>query len=318
MSAEGLKRLLETEAVRFSQPGVFNDPFEIPAVFADELERSLLNALSVAKLAGEATTDIMQETALNPFAPPEAAFRFPIQVIQRMPMTMEEAERGVIVTARPRPSLATMSTSDRDAGESGLTDEQRRELDVQRRKVARLREIDRQVGILSLTRSRENLLMWAHYAEQHHGVVVEIDTACQEFLVPAASGQEAREVRYSACRPRLMLEDELRFEPFFTKSPQWAYEEEYRIVRRLRDATLVNATAGDDFPVYLFPCPNSCIRSVALGQRFDHNAPDLVAAIRQRLASLTHVQLQKASLDPQEYRLGFSEIPPQNVEVRKN
>lgn len=310
MSATGLKRLLHTEAVRFTQPGVFNDPFEMPAVFADEAERALWNTFYLPKLASDAANEIMRETTQNPWRPPVAAFQFPLEVIKGMPMTRDEATWALKSTAEPGRGWATATQSARALAESRMTDQERREVARQRQIVERLREIDEEVGIFSLTRSHENLLMWAHYADEHRGAVVEIDIAAPEFVAPSVSGQEAREVRYSSSRPRLLLEDEVRFEPFFTKSPQWAYEEEYRIVRRLKDATEVESTAGDGYPVRVFSCPSHCIRSVIVGQRFYKNRMDLIGAIRDRLMQLKHILVRQARLDLHEYRLRFEEIEP--------
>jgi hypothetical protein len=41
--------------------------------------------------------------------------------------------------------------------------------------IEKIDSIDQKFGILSLTAAKENLLMWAHYADEHKGAVVEID-----------------------------------------------------------------------------------------------------------------------------------------------
>lgn len=66
-------------------------------------------------------------------------------------------------------------------------------------------------GVLSLTRTPVNALMWAHYAEHHHGVVLGIDAAKAGFtnaasnFIPAQFGSiiyaSRREVSEFATRP---------------------------------------------------------------------------------------------------------------------
>jgi hypothetical protein len=100
----------------------------------------------------------------------------------------------------------------------------------------------RNTGIFCATRSRSNLLMWSHYAEQHRGVVFgfQPDSARDSFLCLLEP------VAYSDVRPSFrkladpMMEEEaaptleaLRaFSRSLTavKSTHWAYEEELRLV----------------------------------------------------------------------------------------
>jgi len=52
-------------------------------------------------------------------------------------------------------------------------------------------------GILSLTRHDDDLLMWAHYADEHRGAVFEIDIAdeafCTNFVSKADSSENINE-----------------------------------------------------------------------------------------------------------------------------
>jgi hypothetical protein len=98
----------------------------------------------------------------------------------------------------------------------------------------------RDSGIFCATRRKDNLLMWAHYAEQHRGVVLGFkpDPAVDSFLCLLEP------VSYSAVRPsfydpidplqgaRPKIEDMRAFNRYLTatKSLDWAYEEELRLV----------------------------------------------------------------------------------------
>ena len=121
-----------------------------------------------------------------------------------------------------------------------------------------IEELKEQVVILSLTRSPSNPLMWAHYGQDHTGVVIAYDVAGpflnsrQYNLIPADAG----DVIYTHTKsPFLLTTDtmadlggvyqlgfgapvEPTFEQqvlarrlFLTKHASWVYEEEVRIVK---------------------------------------------------------------------------------------
>lgn len=143
-------------------------------------------------------------------------------------------------------------------------------------------------GILSLTRNPLNLLMWAHYSENHKGGVVAIDTEeagleCDiSNIIPANCGK----VIYSNVRPSIEndsvplhsdltgLYDRKSLEKLFLyKSLHWAYEEEVRVIRRI-----------DYDPQKKFEdieIPMNAIKKVYLGARYfkaliddqDYNLP---------------------------------------------
>ncbi|WP_421323664.1 DUF2971 domain-containing protein [Aeromonas sp. 604176] len=86
-------------------------------------------------------------------------------------------------------------------------------------------------GILSLSRceplnSNANLL-WAHYANQYKGIVIEFDAGDDFF-----NGYQP--VDYSNER-RLCSKNSLA-DVFYKKHPSWIYEDEVRVVRALKDA----------------------------------------------------------------------------------
>lgn len=82
--------------------------------------------------------------------------------------------------------------------------------------------------ILSLAGNRRSTLLWAHYADNHKGLCIHIDRSVVPFPV-------AQPVRYTQDYPvlhyPLEVDDKEQFiRTFCTKSPEWFYEEEHRIV----------------------------------------------------------------------------------------
>jgi hypothetical protein len=101
------------------------------------------------------------------------------------------------------------------------------------------------VGICSLTRDPLNLLMWAHYAQQHKGFVVEFDIPVEitdidapptnrnlEWLIP-------QKVEYQKRKPVVNFFDDIDVKTqkqFLIKGEDWRYEQEERVIDYVRGA----------------------------------------------------------------------------------
>lgn len=86
------------------------------------------------------------------------------------------------------------------------------------------------VGVWCLTPHPDRMLMWSHYADQHCGVCVGFDPEVLASRVPVNNQGypaflPARQVQYKDERPTDDCPDSL-----FVKSPEWNYEDEYRVV----------------------------------------------------------------------------------------
>lgn len=172
-------------------------------------------------------------------------------------------------------------------------------------------------GLLCLTRTPTNPLMWAHYADSHNGVVIGIDveraglTDASSNLIPAQFGS----VIYVSRRPSwayfsgqepdvagttfaFQADNFERLQRLFlTKPIHWAYEEEVRVAKCLRgmlqDGHHQTASGawtvtgmGDDLR-HLFQAPAESFREVHFGIRCDIGASDkLRAAMSQTYPDL--------------------------------
>jgi hypothetical protein len=122
------------------------------------------------------------------------------------------------------------------------------------------RDLLKNVGIVSLSRSALNILMWSHYADYHRGFVL-------EFRIPVKGTKGDLElstdrllpfrVTYQANRPRIdvgnHMKESLLEMILLTKSLNWQYEEEERVLdknrppgifRYRRDDILCSVIAG--------------------------------------------------------------------------
>jgi hypothetical protein len=205
VTMEGLKRILG-EAIRFTQPSAFNDPFEL---------------------------------------------------LPEIVMPNDAPERRINLTFDILAERRTLSTADVEAipDGSGSSDIMSRDI---------VQQLNQLIGILSLSRARNSLLMWLHYADQYAGAVVEFD-GNHEFF----SGQI--DVEYRSTRPRRHLNSYLAGAPvpvaeLCAKSDQWSHEQEVRVIRLLSECE-DSGQKWRGFPVFIRRLPVNAIKSVIVGER---------------------------------------------------
>jgi hypothetical protein len=178
-------------------------------------------------------------------------------------------------------------------------------LEIQRRAlIAQLRDS----GIFCATQRKDNLLMWAHYAEQHRGVVFGFrpDPAVDSFLCLLEP------VIYSASRPsfydpidplkgaRPKPEDMRAFNRYLTatKGPEWAYEEELRLV--------VPSLIPEGQSATFLPFHPHELVELYLGHRFAAERQDEIVTAARSLNK--DVTIFKAKLAKGAYALTFERI----------
>lgn len=154
-------------------------------------------------------------------------------------------------------------------------------------------------GVLSLTRTPTNPLMWSHYAYEHHGLVLGFDADAAGFtdeatcLIPAQHGS----IIYTQTRPSSSLSespigdpvnvDHTHFYPvrhheklsrlFLQKAMCWSYEEEVRVVKCVADRDGEGINASGQFKLvedhgrgfYCYQLPLGSIKEIYLGLRHE-------------------------------------------------
>ena len=148
-------------------------------------------------------------------------------------------------------------------------------------------------------------LMWAHYAQEHRGLVIEFDENAPCFNRRRNSTDELgafRPVRYSATRPFITGDASAEwFEHLaLTKALEWAYEEE---VRFLLDVSCADRKVNDN--IALIDVPASAVQSVTFGCRATSEFIETVTKQLQRLGSASHVDLFLAEVDNRHFALNY-------------
>lgn len=128
--------------------------------------------------------------------------------------------------------------------------------------------IDSSISVLSLTESSHNLLMWAHYANEHKGIIVEVDIN-HEFFNSKDRGFSGKYFNVQYNNERLNTNDFLRNNSglppgnLLKKSTEWEYEDETRFFLT-KDKVEVSKDNSD---VWLCQLPRDSVKSIIIGVR---------------------------------------------------
>ncbi len=157
------------------------------------------------------------------------------------------------------------------------------------------------VGICCLTKDPLSLLMWAHYADNHKGFVVEFDIPIESYDKPESEVEFfelliPHEVNYNQMKPIVAFDDSLEEKlekQFLTKGKDWEYEQEERVVDYIRKAGI------HPYKREVILC------SVIAGAKMERSNYDLLETILQRLNEEhdLEVNLHQASQVPNEFEL---------------
>lgn len=138
------------------------------------------------------------------------------------------------------------------------------------------REMSSKVGLLCLTQRYDSLPMWAHYAANATGVVVEFQRL-EDVFAGDDTGvlYQPITVRYEREKVGVTFDPRSHESIFFSKFQDWSYEQEVRVVLPLADCR--QGRLGDKL-LYLFDIPPTCITRVILGWKMAPPAAETVHA----------------------------------------
>jgi Protein of unknown function (DUF2971) len=216
-------KIIDDRRIKISDPRNFNDPFEF-----------------LPKIRGEITDEEIEAKFDEP-AYRENYFRYHLE--QGIVGSRDDFEKWL--EANKVQLLAAMTTAYRGRDY----------------KPQDFREIAaRKFGVTCFTPKRDNLLMWAHYADNHKGLVIGVE---KEFFGPLIYevAYEPERVVYSPVMtgdPRTSTTVTV----LRTKSPDWRYEEEQR-------AIIPWALCIEESGHWFYPIHPSAIKEVIFGVRID-------------------------------------------------
>lgn len=159
-------------------------------------------------------------------------------------------------------------------------------------------DISYKIGVLCLTDRPNNALMWGHYAKGHYGFVIEFDETHPFFDLK-------EKVKYSRRKPRRKAFKDLTWtELFLTKSKDWQYEHEWRVVRRLAEAKdIINHPQIGK--IYRFEIPPECIKGIILGSKM---SPEVIMNLKANDARYASIKLSRAQISDRTYNLNIIKL----------
>jgi hypothetical protein len=284
----GVLRFFKSGMVRFTQPVEFNDPFEM-----QPFVKGVADEPAIEKQVSEqfdSTLESELAKMMGGFTPQQRA-------VVNSAISQDELREAV---RKQGPELlGLVKLLERFA--TPLVS--RRIYDT----------VNENLGALCLTEEPVNLLMWAHYADQHKGAVIEFDAQHPFFNRrhgPNDDFRYFRPVTYTQQRPAVFLSDSDAIHFFYFKSTEWEYEREWRLIVPLIDCSERKEPTLPSLPVCLFRVPPECVLSVIVGCRMPEQEKfDLVKVVRSNPA-FRHVTFEQAEPDKQVFELLRRPIPP--------
>ena len=150
-----------------------------------------------------------------------------------------------------------------------------------------IKEINEEIGIFSLSENNSNILMWSHYADSHKGYCIGLD---YNILLKIAKTMGS--VKYSDKFPKLSLfpkspvDDFMQL--FITKSEDWAYEKEVRIIMRFKARQTIKI-------------PDNCIKEIILGYKMEKKHKNEIMEIIKTKSS--PVEIYEATANGERFKL---------------
>lgn len=252
---DAVQKILESGKLQWKCPRLFNDPFDVRENLEDGIDREQQQAAFLAKLQEYVLGGEVDRLECCPTLRP--------LMLDLRQMARRDKSASIRYIYEQEGLLG--------ADTFGITQERQKQWEVN---LLRTRA-------LCVSEIPDQPLMWSHYADEHRGVVLGLSTQHKEALL-----SRARRVSYSISVPAVITEAEW-IAYFFKnkklsyvdmldrllccKSQVWAYEREWRVLRRLKD--------DRDAGVSLFPFGPNDLVSVYFGCRSSQSDIDRILSI---------------------------------------
>lgn len=311
MLPDGVLRFLTTWSLRVTPPDQFNDPFEMKPPI-DMLGIPGIDALTADRIFKEVPRDIFALLLAPKFQINHSDPRL-IAFISLMLDECSELDRERLIRDAaglqclpPFNDPLTMATNAKIEMSKIIANEFKFLFPVAEREIHSM--IPRHIGALCMTRKDRHPLLWAHYADEHRGAVVEYDESAPCFNRKRSADDDFgsfRAVTYSRERPQLRHDSEENIGEILmlTKAAEWAYEDEVRMLWPLAACDKMI-----DGSIHLVFVPPAAVVSVTLGCRASVGLVTDIQNLLQGGSGTEHIAIRKAVLDAEKFALNYVPI----------
>jgi hypothetical protein len=145
------------------------------------------------------------------------------------------------------------------------------------------------IGILCLSKKRNDLLMWAHYADWHRGYCVGIQKSelSKHFINDALIQPNDYKTKFPIYK-FIDPSPNQHIDRLFTKSKHWAYEKEYRFIKANSAGTTLTVN-------------NEAIREIILGLKMKD--VDINEILKLKNAKFPNAKIYKCVLSKSEFKV---------------
>jgi hypothetical protein len=296
--------VLQNRSIRFTQQMALNDPFEMKPFFETLAEDTIMRQLFC--FGGEGTWNAGFDLGYSMIS------MVLIEMKKHFPDEASKREIDEIWNGLPSyQSLKEETKEERPGFLDGLVELAKQQMPELRNVI--FTRFNESIGVLSLTQKCDDIVMWAHYAQNSKGFVIEFDESHKFFNRPKDSGGLSgclHRVVYSADRPnRDSMLDVPPRDIFLLKSDKWKDEEEWRMLQSLENGRKLERNGAamlDDEgqPIYLFSFPPSCITGIIFGSRTSlQNKSKIMHVLFTN--DYSHVNTYQAVLDDRKFKLNI-------------
>lgn len=292
--------ILENRKLRYSSPVFFNDPFDVQTTL--DYGFTLLDLNEALQKELDRLTESEEEP---PGIPGNPWYEKLLQVRQ--------AKRGRSKSAQIQIELL------REIHKQSLTRDHEKRREIRIKEVnAWWRNVVKATTVFCVAEEKDNLLMWAHYANDHRGVVLEFE-CLSELDNPLCAARKVKYVEkppvfgeldeyvkcYTGQIPPLE-HDTLYYDLMLSKSRHWAYEKEWRVFippYDMENPTIPREANGNEILFELVRLYPQELSAVYFGCRID---PKDRKKIEECLVGdLRHAKCYYAIRNERQYRLDF-------------
>src|SRR6516225_7528168 len=154
------------------------------------------------------------------------------------------------------------------------------------------RQMDERYRVYCLSTKSACPLMWAHYADHHRGICLEINVRRIDLCA-------AIQVQYRETYPSFRLDADRDLSPFYTKSSDWQYEDEYRLIAEEEDRAFSGRTLKTRNQFYKLP--SGSLISIIIGIHAPDETRRTIRSIVDR--SGKNLSIRQAARAPDRYEI---------------
>lgn len=270
--------VLRNGSIRFTQPNLLNDPFEMKPFF-----KSLMDVSTMRE-------QLRQRLDFGPL------------IAKNYRKEPRKHRRAISESAYSKAFFKEMEGR-KDEFDKLFEEEISKLIAIMPNVSSKLREklhdfLGNQIAILSLSEDPAEELMWAHYSQSHEGFLIEFDENNVFFNQRRTENDEffyLRKVEYQKTHPQYETISEVGDANIFCiKHDKWSYEKEWRIIAPIAGR---EPQVSVPVPIHLFPFDKAAIKAVILGCRTTAETEESIYNSIKNDPDYSHVEIRRAVID---------------------